>query len=197
MEPTRGHQNPDHSLANSKPVVSLKYSQSEGHGFTLLELLVVVAILGVIGGLGLPAMINNYKKAQVNDLTTGLAGWLQEVRNAALKGSACTVEIKTETGAITGGGTVAEILEPPETCSTPNNPYLLPESARGANYIITANINSFSFTQRTSKFPREDVLITIAMANNGPARCIQLNGLFGNLEMGNVSSNDSCVLTKF
>ena len=69
-------------------MVSLKYSQPEGHGFTLLELLVVVEILGAVGWLGLPSMIQGYKKAQVNDLTTGLAGWLQEVRNAALKGSA-------------------------------------------------------------------------------------------------------------
>ena len=177
-------------------MVSIRFSQPEGHGFTLLELLVVVAILGVVGGLGLPAMIQGYKSAQVNDLTAGLAGWLQEVRNAALKGSSCGVLIRT--GAITDGDTVASMGEPiPETCATPNNPYLLPESARGANYSITANINRFSFTQRASKYPKEDVLITIAMANNGPARCIQLNGLFGNMEMGNVSSSGSCVLTKF
>lgn len=195
-------------------MVSLKYSQSqlEGHGFTLLELLVVVAILGVIGGLGLPAMINNHKKAQVNDLTTGLAGWLQEVRNAALKGSSCGVLIST--GTVADGDTVAELISTsrvadgdtvatmeesiPETCATPNNPYLLPESARGANYSITAKeVDRFSFTQRASKYPREDVLITIAMADNGPARCIQLRGLFGHMEMGNVSSSGNCELTKF
>ena len=196
MEPTRGGQNPDHSLANSKPVVSLKYSQSEAHGFTLLELLVVVAILGVIGGLGLPVMIHNYKKAQLNDLTSGLAGWLQEVRSAALKGSSCEVLISN--GTITGSGAVARLggAPIPETCKGPNNPYLLSESALGRTYEITATPNSFWFTPRWTKFPSTDVLITIRMTDDGLARCIKLNGLFGNLEMGNASSG-SCVLTKF
>ena len=177
-------------------MVSLKYSQPERHGFTLLELLVVIVILGVIGGLGLPAMIQNYKKEQLNGLTIGLAGWLQEVRSAALKGSSCEVLISN--GTITGSGVVAKVdgAPIPETCKVPNNPYLLTESALGRTYEITATPNSFWFTPRWTKFPSTDVLITIRMTNDGLARCIKLNGLFGNLEMGNASSG-TCVLTKF
>ena len=162
----------------------------------MLELLVVIVILGVIGGLGLPAMIQNYKKEQLNALTIGLAGWLQEVRSAALKGSSCEVLISN--GTITGSGVVAKVdgATIPETCKVPNNPYLLSESALGRTYEITATHGSFWFTPRWTKFPSTDVLITIRMTNDGLARCIKLNGLFGNLEMGNASSG-SCVLTKF
>ena len=174
----------------------MKWSRKGCHGFSLAELLAVVAILGLLASLGIPALIQNHKREQLNALTIGLAFWLQEVRRSALRGNTC--EVRISTGLITDGGTVASIGgEPiPQTCAIPNNPYLLTESGMGAAYEIAANEATFSFTPRGSKFPSTDVLITIAMANDGRARCIQLNGLLGNLEMGN-ASNGSCVLTKF
>ena len=174
----------------------MKDVESGAQGFNLPELLTVVAILGLLAGLGIPALIQNHRREQLNALTIGLAFWLQEVRTSALRGSTCEVLIKS--GPIPDGGTVASVGgEPiPETCAIPNNPYLLTESAQGANYEIMATPNRFWFTPRGSKFPSTDVLITIAMANNVQARCIQINGLLGNLEMG-IASSGSCVLTKF
>jgi prepilin-type N-terminal cleavage/methylation domain-containing protein len=179
-------------------MVPMKNGPLGGKGFTLLELLVVVAILSLLGWLSIPAMVENYKKEQVNALTIGLASWLQEVRSAALNGSFC--EVLVSDGPITNGGTVAQIVGEtipegdtiPENCDIPSNPYLIPESAQGATYNISANPDdSFWFTYRGTKFPDTCVLITIAMANNGPSRSIQLNGLLGDLEIGNASSS-SC-----
>lgn len=166
------------------------------HGLSLPELLVVIAIIGTLASLSLAATFQAQRREQVNALTIGLAGWLEEMRRSALRGNACEVQLST--GTVTGDDVVARLLGTPlpETCSTLNNPYRMPEEARGASYTITASPSSFAFTPRGTKFPAGNVLITIRMINNGPARCIQLNGLLGNLEMGNASGG-TCELSKF
>jgi type II secretory pathway pseudopilin PulG len=165
-------------------------------GFSIVDLVVVVTIVGILAGLTLAASFQAQRREQVNALTIGLAGWLEEVRRSALRGSACDVQLTS--GTVSGSATVAQLVGTPipETCSTINNPFRLPEAALGASYTITASPSSFAFTPRGTKFPSTNVLITITRNNNGPARCIQLNGLLGNLEMGNYSSG-SCVLIKF
>jgi prepilin-type N-terminal cleavage/methylation domain-containing protein len=169
---------------------------SHNHGFTLVELLIVISIIGILAGLSISATMQAIKREQVNALTIGLAGWIEELRRSSLRGSPCGAVITT--GNLSGTAVVAAGSEATvhNSCSSLNNPFRLPESAQSASFVITASPTSFSFTPRGSKFPSTDVLITIAMANNGPSRCIQLNGLLGNLEMGNASTG-SCVLTKF
>jgi prepilin-type N-terminal cleavage/methylation domain-containing protein len=165
-------------------------------GFSIVELLVVVSIIGTLAGLSLASSFQSKRREQVNAVAIGLAGWLEEVRRSALRGNAC--EVILSNGSVSGAAEVARLGgdPPPETCPTHATPYLLPQASRGASYTITAAPTSFHFTPRGTKFPATDVLITISMANNEPGRCIQLNGLLGNLEMGK-SRDGSCELTKF
>lgn len=182
-------------------MVPMKHPPQEARGFSLLELLSVVVILGLLAGLTIPPLLKNRRQEQLRAFTTGLALWFLEVRTAALKGSSCEVLIPG--GMIAEAGVVARIgnVPIPETCSIPDNPYLLPEPASNQSYEIrvTSNgepVNRFSFTSRGGKFPGSDLLVTIAMADDGPVSCIQLNGLLGSLEIGYVD-NDGCVLRRF
>jgi prepilin-type N-terminal cleavage/methylation domain-containing protein len=62
-------------------------------GFSLTEVLVVVAILDVLSGLVIDAGIRDWRREQVNAVVVELAGWLESVRRAALKGSSCQVTL--------------------------------------------------------------------------------------------------------
>ncbi len=174
----------------------MKHTTAGDKGFSIVELVVVVTILSVLASLSLSASIQAHRREQVNALTVGLAGWIEEVRRSSLRGNAC--EIVIISGTAIGTSEVARLggNPPPPTCPTQSNPYRLPDASRGPSYTIAATTTGFAFTPRGTKFPATDVLITITMTNNGPARCIQLNGLLGNLEMGNASGG-SCELTKF
>ena len=164
-------------------------------GFSLVETVVVISILGVLAGLGLSASFQAQRRGQVNAVAIGLAGWLEEVRRSALRGQSCMVSINT--GSISDGMVVASgVGNPiPTTCAS-RTPFQLPTSAQGATYQIAATPASFAFTPSGTIFPASAVQITVTRSNNGPARCITLTGLLGNLEMGNASGG-SCSSSRF
>lgn len=56
-----------------------------GHerGFTLIELLVVVVILGVFGSIGIMSFAYLVRRARAQSVSLEIAGWIENVRNAA------------------------------------------------------------------------------------------------------------------
>lgn len=75
-------------------------------GFSLTEVMVVVAILSVLSGLVIDAGIRDSRREQVNAVVVELAGWLESVRRAALKGSSCQVTLTTTNGTLGAGAVI-------------------------------------------------------------------------------------------
>lgn len=63
-------------------------------GFTLIEILVVVMIVGILSAIAAPSFLGMFNKAKVNDATAKIKGALQEAQREAIrKSKSCTVTV--------------------------------------------------------------------------------------------------------
>jgi prepilin-type N-terminal cleavage/methylation domain-containing protein len=159
----------------------MKRLLSRRAGFSLSELMIVVVVLGILSALVVDVGLRDWRRQQVNAVAVELAGWLETVRRAALKGSSCTVTFE-EAASYTAGDILAR-----SSCSPPQ-PFrisgLTPNQGFGA--VLP---ESFTYTPAGTLHPApaEDAAVVIRVQLLGlddPQRCVSLDGLLGTIAVG-------------
>ncbi len=172
-------------------------------GFTLVEMLVVVLILGMLTAVASTSLISMARRERANRVATELAGWLEQVNrdatrfNAQAGGATCTVTIGN--GNLASGAVLATV--DPVACTSESTLRVPDLYGNGTTATITTNPAAFVFTPRGTvatingaALPNNEVQITISLNNQPPLRCIRLTGLIGVQQLGrnNQVSSGTC-----
>lgn len=160
--------------------MSLYNVRKSNSGFTLVELLMTLIIVGVIAALTVPNFLGLLNRNRVNDAALQVEGALKEAQRQAMRmGRQCTININTATRIISNPA--------PSTPPTPaTNGCLL--STRNLNNSVQLNSNSPTLTF-SGKGNINRVLanptIVVSMPNQTSQRkCVVLDGFFGVLRSG-------------
>jgi prepilin-type N-terminal cleavage/methylation domain-containing protein len=78
--------------------------------FSLIEMMVVVAIIGVVAALAVPSLLPEIHKAQLNGAADGAANMLARARTEAMASRRCTRVVVQDPGATTGRRLAVERL---------------------------------------------------------------------------------------
>lgn len=171
-----------------------------GQGFSLPELLVIVVILGVISAVGIQAFFFLVRRARVQSVALEIAGWIENVRNAAADNvdrdddgsddeGGCVVDFTLTASQV--GEQLAEA-----TCETaatlPENILRIPPGLQAPNTVsvsLDPGTEPIVFTPRGmwtqgESEPGQDFRLLITLDGGGPSRCVRLSPVLGSVDIG-------------
>jgi len=148
-------------------------------GFTLIEMMVAIAVIGIISGITIVETGRAYNRDQINRTSLQLRSWLLEISSQPDKlGQSCTITM--DTGAIAGGTRIASVQ--PTACST--TPNLIMPGRSNLTFNVGATQPSWTFTRRNSIDSSNDVIIKFSLNGFTALRCVKVTAISGLLRLG-------------
>ena len=154
-------------------------------GFTLTELMLVVVLIGVVGGVAVNLMPSIWRRDRLTATAVELQGWLEEIaRVPERSGSSCLVTVQTGSRAV--GSALATVS--PSSCS-PQPTLLVPASLGQGPLQVQATPSSWSFTPRGAVDLGAPLQIRLVLGGQPPLRCLQVGAALGLLQLGGAESS--------
>ena len=146
-------------------------------GFTLLELMIVMTIVGILGAMATPSFLAMNNRAKVNDAVNTVKGALQEAQRQAMRnGKQCSITLNTTNNTITS--TNGCLVTGDRTLPTG-----VTMSSSGGN-TISYGMRGNTTTQTTIRIYFAD--------GTGTQKCVELSKPLGVIRTGRYQNN-SCV----
>lgn len=180
-------------------------------GFSVVELMIVVAIMGAIGAMSIVTFTRNWRDVRVKAATQGSQAWFDEVRSIAIQRSEpCFIEINLESKLIT-------LLEEENSCNLEDTtkddfaPYMPKSSIKNSQdliicgqelygndptQIVLSCKNPQTGTLQTSFTPRGTItnglLLKFHLEHKNTDRCLTLIAPIGQIRSGRVNPDETC-----
>ncbi|MFY8149488.1 MAG: pilus assembly FimT family protein [Prochlorococcaceae cyanobacterium] len=165
--------------------------------FSLTELMVTVAVLGILSSIVIQVTGQEWRRERVLAVQVDLVGWLEAMRRAALRNGACDVQFIN--GPEYTPGQILARRDPNNTNCLYNVDMSIPGiTAAGTRYMINTTQDTFSFTPRGTVRTVADanldtgVMIQIQLQGGGPVGCVSLGPSVGAIRSGLVNEGQAC-----
>lgn len=171
----------------------------------MTELLVVVVIMGVTAAVGIGAFFFLVRRARANSVALEVAGWIENVRNAAAdevsnqaNAGGCVITFSAGNGQAAG----VQLASVDNACTMPETVLRIPPGVQQGT--VSTNItpdgaNQVIFTPRGlwtngQGQPGQNFQLNIQLDGGGPLRCVRLSPTLGSLEIGRPTTfaGDTC-----
>ena len=158
-------------------------------GFSLLELLLAVSILGIISGITLPSFLRQWEDTRLNAANKALSSWLDDQRRKAIQNSSpCDISIDISQ---------ASAISQCDFESAPGSSLEIPsaiDQGEGLTLSINQGDSSWSFSPRGTTTTTTELRISLE-GSQDLGRCLSLSAPLGLIRTARLTTEGICDYT--